>query len=106
MPPAARKTAENVELPPEPIEPRPESPQDVVFKVRIYPLIFQGEYVYRWEILSHTHKAHVGDFTYVKDPDSYGSVAEAQFAAERQINNIRHVAGLKLHQPAEHILEL
>jgi hypothetical protein len=106
MPPAARKTEQNDELPLVPIEPKPESPEDLIFKVRIYPVIFQGAYSWRWELLHHTHKPHVGDFTPIKDPDSYGSPELAEEAARRQVNNIRHVAGLKLNQPSERIIEL
>lgn len=106
MPPAARKAEANPELPLEPIEPKPEQPEDIKFRVRIFPVIFQGEYFYRWEFLGHTGKAYVGDFTSYKDTDLYGSVAEAEFAANRAVTNIRHVAGLKLNQPAEHIIEL
>lgn len=106
MPPAARKAEQNEELPLVPIEPKPESPEDLIFKARIFPLVFQGDYVWRWELLHHTHKTHVGDFTKIVDPDSYGTRELAEEAARRQVRNIRHVAGLKLNQPQEYILEL
>lgn len=106
MPPAARKTEQNSELPVEPVEPKPESPEDLIFTARIYPLIFQGDYVWKWELLNHTHKTHIGDFSKIVDPDSYGSRELAEEAARRHVRNIRHVAGLKLNQPSEYQIEL
>jgi hypothetical protein len=106
LPPASRKAPDNTELPIEPIEPKPEDPNDVKFKVRIFPVIFQGAYSWKWEMLDHTHKSHIGDFTKIVDPDAYASEEMAVEYATRQVNNIRHVAGLKLAQPAEKIIEL
>lgn len=107
MPPAARKaTDQNEELPLQPIEPKPETAEDLIFKVRVYPVIFQGAYSWKWELLHHTHKPHIGDFTPIRDPDGYATAELAERAARRQVANIRHVAGLKLNQPAEYILEI
>lgn len=82
------------------------TPDEIRFKVRIFPVIFQGNYYWRWTLVDHSAKPYIGDFTKIVDPDNYGSVSEAETAARRQVNNIRHVSGLKLNQPQEIFIEL
>lgn len=107
MPPAARKiTDQNEELPLQPIEPKPVTPDDIRFKVRIYPVILQGDYYWKWVLVDHSAKPYVGDFTKIVDPDSYGTQELAEEAARRQVTNIRHVSGLKLNQPHEYVIEI
>lgn len=108
MPPAARKptAGQNEELPLDPIEPKPVTPDEMRFKVRIHPVIIQGNYYWRWNLIDHSAKPYVGDFTSIVDPDNYGSPELAEEAARRQVANIRHVSGLKLNQPSEYLIEI
>lgn len=89
-----------------PFERKPETAAEIRFKVRIFPVIFQGHYYWRWTLVDHSAKPYIGDFTKIVDPDNYGTQVGAEEAAKRQIENIRHVSGLKLNQPSEYLIEL
>ena len=87
------------ELPLEPIEPPPATVDDIEFEVEIIPEVVQGKVQWYWQLIRHTAKPYIGDFTALKSDRYFDSAFDTEADARRKIDRVRNVVGLKLTLP-------